>query len=79
MRLAVPKEVVAGERRVALVPETCKKLIKVGAEIAVEAGAGLASYFSDEEYRSAGATIVAEVAALLAEADFVLKVQPPVE
>jgi len=78
MKLAVPKEIVVGERRVALVPETCKKLIKVGAEIAVEAAAGLSSYFSDEEYRSAGATIVADLTALLADADFVLKVQPPV-
>jgi len=78
MRLAVPKEIVAGERRVALVPETCKKLIKVGAEITIEAGAGLAAYFSDEEYCSAGATIVTDLSALLAEADFVLKVQPPV-
>lgn len=78
MRMAVPKEIVAGERRVALVPETCKKLIKVGAEITVEAGAGLPSYFSDEEYRSAGVTIVTDLAALLAEGDFVLKVQPPV-
>ena len=49
MRIAAPKEIVAGERRVALVPETCKKLIKGGAEIAVEAGAGLTSYFSDDE------------------------------
>ena len=78
MKLAVPKEIVVGERRVALVPETCKKLIKGGAEIAVEAGAGLASYFSDDEYRGAGATIVADVASLLVEADFVLKVQPPI-
>ncbi len=78
MRIAVPKETVAGERRVALVPETCKKLIKVGAEITIEAGAGLASYFSDEEYSSAGATIVSDLTALLAEADFILKVQPPV-
>jgi NAD(P) transhydrogenase subunit alpha len=78
MRIAVPKEIVAGERRVALVPETCKKLIKGGAEITVEAGAGQAAYFADEDFRTAGATVVADVTALLAEADLVLKVQPPV-
>ena len=58
MRIAVPKEIVSGERRVALVPETCKKLIKTGAEIAVEAGAGQAAYFADEDFCTAGATIV---------------------
>ena len=79
MKLAVPKEIVIGERRVALVPETCKKLIKGGAEITIEAGAGLASYFSDDDYRNAGVTVVEDVVTMLAEADFVLKVQPPVQ
>ena len=43
MKIAIPKEIVDGERRVAAVPETCKKLIKAGFEVAVEAGAGTAS------------------------------------
>ncbi len=77
MRIAVPKETRPGERRVALVPESCRKLVKAGYTIAVEAGAGLAAYFSDDAYREAGAAIEADPAALLGGADLVLKVNPP--
>jgi NAD(P) transhydrogenase subunit alpha len=77
MRIAVPTELRADERRVALVPESCKKLTKAGIEVAIESGAGERSYFSDEEYRDSGATIETDVAALLGSADFVLKVHPP--
>lgn len=77
MKIGVPKETVSGERRVALCPESCKKLIKLGAEIVIETGAGLASYFSDDEFRAAGVTIEANTATIF-EADMVLKVQPPV-
>ncbi len=79
MRIAVPAELRADERRVALVPESCKKLTRAGIEVAVESGAGLKSYLSDDEYRDAGATIERDVGALLGSADFVLKVQPPTE
>ena len=78
MKLAVPKEVVDAERRVALVPETVKKLVKVGLDVAVEGGAGEAAYFSDDDFRAAGATIEGDVSGLLGGADFVLKVQSPV-
>ncbi len=78
MRLGVPKEIVAGERRVALVPETCKKLVKAGVEIVVQSGAGEAAYFSDAEFRDAGVTIENDAAAVLSGVDFVFKVQPPV-
>ena len=77
MRIAVPKETRPGERRVALVPESCKKLVQAGFSVAVEAGAGAAAYFDDEAYRQAGASVEADPAALLGEADFVLKVNPP--
>ncbi len=77
MKLAVPKETLAGERRVALVPESIKKLVKAGAEVAVESGAGVSSYLSDDAYRDAGATLEKDVTALLSGADFVLKVQAP--
>lgn len=79
MKIAVPAETRADERRVALVPETVKKLSKAGVEVAVESGAGKKAYFSDDEFRDAGATIKKDVDALLGEADFVLKVQPPGE
>ena len=77
MKIAVPAEVWEGERRVALVPESCKKLIKAGITVAVERDAGSRSYFSDDQYREAGATIESDAGALLGDADLVLKVQPP--
>ena len=74
MKLGVPKELVPGERRVALIPETVGRLGD-GVEVVVESGAGDAAGFSDEAYREAGATIgdpwsgdvVAKVAAPTAE------------
>ncbi len=77
MKIAVPTETCAGERRVALVPESCKKLIGKGLEIAVQSGAGKSSFFSDDAYRDVGATIEKDVDKLLGAADFVLMVQPP--
>jgi len=79
MKVAVPREIVEGERRVALAPESCRKLVKAGMQVAVEAGAGEAAFLPDDEYRQAGATIENEVAGLLGSADFVLKVQPPAQ
>ena len=66
----------AGERRVAAVPETIKKFAALGAQLAVESGAGEAASYSDEGYREAGAEI-GERAAVLADADIVLAVQGP--
>jgi NAD(P) transhydrogenase subunit alpha len=79
MKIAVPKELWPGERRVALVPETCKKLIGKGIEVAVESGAGRSSFFSDDAYRQVGTEISSDVGALLSGAELVLKVQPPSE
>src|SRR3954471_11469196 len=56
MKVGVPKEAVAGERRVALVPETVGRLGD-GVDVIVEAGAGIAAGFSDDTFREAGATI----------------------
>jgi len=77
MKIAVPREVLEGERRVALVPESCGKLVKAGIAVAVESGAGEASFFPDPAYRDAGAAVESDAAGLLRGADFVLKVQPP--
>jgi proton-translocating NAD(P)+ transhydrogenase subunit alpha len=77
MRIAVPKETRRGERRVALVPESCKKLAQAGYAVAVEAGAGASAYYADDAYRQAGATVENDRAALLHTADFVLKVNAP--
>jgi NAD(P) transhydrogenase subunit alpha len=77
MRIGVPKETAPGERRVALVPESAKKLIQAGYEVAIEAGAGEAAGYPDAGYRDAGAAIETAAAALLGSADIVLKVGPP--
>jgi NAD(P) transhydrogenase subunit alpha len=77
MRIAVPQETAPGERRVALVPESCKKLVQAGYEVAVEAGAGTAAGYADAAYREAGASIESDRAALVGGADILLKVGPP--
>ncbi|MBP6669985.1 MAG: Re/Si-specific NAD(P)(+) transhydrogenase subunit alpha [Gemmatimonadales bacterium] len=77
MRIAVPAETAPNERRVALVPESCKKLIQSGYEVAVEAGAGAAAGFADAAYTAVGAQVVADARALVASGDLVLKVNPP--
>lgn len=78
MRVAVPKEIVANERRVALVPETVARLVKSGMEVLVETGAGERACFSNRAYEEAGAKLIADPATLFREADIVLKVQKPV-
>jgi NAD(P) transhydrogenase subunit alpha len=77
MRIAVPRETVPGERRVALVPESCKKLIQAGYEIVVESGAGEAAGFADAEFSEAGATVEVDAAAIVAGADIVLRIGAP--
>jgi len=77
VKIAVPREVAAGERRVALVPETVARLVKSRLGIAVETRAGEASVFPDAAYAEAGATVAADPETLLADADVVLKVQKP--
>lgn len=76
IRIAVPKETAAGERRVALVPEVVGKLVKGGWEVRVESGAGTEAGFPDAEYRSAGATLAA-LPEVLSGADIVVGIQPP--
>ena len=61
MKIGIPKETAPGERRVALIPETVKKLAAKKIETVVETGAGLASSFSDDEYKAAGATIASSL------------------
>ncbi|NDG49107.1 MAG: Re/Si-specific NAD(P)(+) transhydrogenase subunit alpha [Rhodospirillales bacterium] len=77
MRLAVLKERRAGETRVAATPETAKKLAALGCHVAVEAGAGLASGFTDAAYAEAGTEICADAATTLFGAGVVLKVRAP--
>src|SRR5512147_3184213 len=75
--IGVPRETFAGEKRVATVPDVVEKLIKLGFRVAVESGAGDAANFPDDEYRAAGAEVVAAAAELWAKSDIVFKVRPP--
>lgn len=76
MRVGVVAETQPGERRVAAVPETVGKLVAAGVEVSVEAGAGRAAFFSDDDYAAKGAQVVADRAAVLGGADVVVSVQP---
>ncbi len=75
MRVGVPKETLPGERRVALVPEAARGLVKGGLEVVVESGAGASAFFSDAIYMDGGAKVTDAATAL--GSDAVLKVQPP--
>ncbi|CAN5241605.1 Re/Si-specific NAD(P)(+) transhydrogenase subunit alpha [soil metagenome] len=75
MRIGIPTEVQAGETRVAGSPETVKKYVGLGHDVAVQAGAGHASGFTDASYEAVGATIVDAGTALTCE--LVLKVRAP--
>ena len=77
MRIVIPRESVAGERRTSATPETVKKMIRLGAEVAIESGAGAAVGFDDSIYAELGAEIVADRAALLGSADMVLRLRKP--
>jgi len=76
MKIAVVREQADGERRVAATPETVKKFIGLGADVAVESGAGAEASVTDAEYAAAGAS-VGDRAATVAGADIVLGVQGP--
>ncbi len=76
VRMAVPKELVSGERRVALDPTMAERFAKLGVEMLVEKGAGHSAFFSDEVY-SKSSRLVDDARALYAEADVVFKVQAP--
>jgi NAD(P) transhydrogenase subunit alpha len=77
MRIGVPRESLAGERRVALVPESVARLKKSGIEVRVQRGAGESAFIPDDAYANAGAELVADAAAALGDCDVVCKVQRP--
>jgi NAD(P) transhydrogenase subunit alpha len=74
MRIAVPKEIREGEKRVALVPDIINKLTRLGYEVSIESGAGTHSQATDEDFKSAGASVVN--GDVLKDADVVLSVSP---
>ena len=76
MRIAVLKELAAGETRVAATPETVKKFIGLGAEVAIESGAGVEASIADADYSAAGASVGSRVD-VLKGANIILGVQGP--
>ena len=74
VKIGVARETAPGERRVAITPETCKKLVVAGATVSVQPGIGAGAYFPDQAYVDAGAQLSD---AATADADIVLSVQPP--
>lgn len=79
MKIGIPKEIGARERRVAVVPDQVKQLKAAKTELLVEAGAGAGLFLPDRAFEEAGAAIARDAGALYAEADVVLKIQPPLE
>ncbi len=77
MKIGVPKEIHPGEKRVATTPEVAEQLIKLGFEVNIESGAGLAANLSDEAYKEAGCKIRKTAKTLWKNADIILKIRPP--
>jgi NAD(P) transhydrogenase subunit alpha len=77
MKIGIVKERREGERRCAVSPDTVKKYVGLGAQVAIETGAGLTAAITDDAFKAAGAEIVGDAAAALSGADLVLKVQRP--
>ncbi len=77
MKIAILKERRPHESRVAATPETVRKLKALGAEVTIEAGAGLAASFLDQAYAEAGANIVPDAASAVAVGEVIFKVQRP--
>jgi NAD(P) transhydrogenase subunit alpha len=75
--LGVARESAPGEKRVALTPETCRKLVAAGATVRIERGLGRHAHFPDQAYVDAGAQLVDDAQAAVADADIVPCVQPP--
>src|SRR5690606_38456563 len=74
VKIGVARETAAGERRVAITPETCRKLVAAGATVSVQPGIGAGAHFPDPAYADAGDRLAEDATA---DADIVLCVQPP--
>ncbi|MEM9126162.1 MAG: Re/Si-specific NAD(P)(+) transhydrogenase subunit alpha [Pseudomonadota bacterium] len=79
MKIGTPKEILDGENRVAMTPDSAVQLQKLGYDCAIEKGAGAAAGFSDDAYKAAGVEIVKSAAALWKTSDIVAKVRVPTE
>ena len=77
MLIGIPKEIMYKENRVAALPETIEKFIKLGFNVLVETKAGIGAFTNDEEYEKAGAEIAADAAEVFDRSDIILKVKEP--
>ncbi|MCY4460144.1 MAG: Re/Si-specific NAD(P)(+) transhydrogenase subunit alpha [Albidovulum sp.] len=77
MIIGTPREIVAGERRVAMTPASVQRLVKLGHGCKIEAGAGISARFPDDDYAAAGADIVCDARSLWEDSDVVCKIRPP--
>lgn len=77
MQIVVPAETWENERRVALIPDSVKKLVRAGLSVSVESGLGKESGYSDADYEEAGAVVSGDRAALIGSGDIVLRVRKP--
>ena len=77
MKIGTPKELAAGENRVAMTPESALQLQKLGYDCVIETGAGVKAGFADAAYEEAGVAVVDGPDALWSQADIIAKVQPP--
>ena len=77
MKIGVPREVHAGERRVATTPDVAAQLIKLGYSVAVESNAGAEASYSDEAYRNAGCEIVGSARDVWQQSDVIMKISSP--
>jgi NAD(P) transhydrogenase subunit alpha len=77
MLIAVPAETLANEKRVALVPDSVKKLVRAGIDVLVESGLGDSAGFSDKDYEEAGAKVSSDRGSVLGSGDIVLRVRKP--
>ncbi len=78
MKIGVPKEIKTNEHRVALIPSGVAALVEAGHSVLVESGAGLDSGFGDEQYRNAGAQLIADARTIWSEAELIVKVKEPI-
>ena len=77
MRIGVPKEIHAGERRVATTPDVAAQLVKLGFGVAIETGAGVAASYSDDAYKEAGCDVIGSRSDVWTQSDLILKVRAP--
>ena len=75
--IGVPREIMPGERRVAVIPETVQAFVNGGARVVVQSGAGTGAYYDDDAYRQAGAEVAADAREVFRRADLILKVKEP--